>query len=135
MSERGPVRQLLGLAWRYRWSCLTVFAGQVAVLALGLGALGASGLAIDVVRLRLDPTAPAIRWPLGISPPASWSSGQLLIAIAIAAFLMATTRALLVYGTALATGRLVHMEIVPQLRDQVFGKLLRLGPRYFDRQQ
>jgi ATP-binding cassette subfamily B protein len=48
---------------------------------------------------------------------------------------MATARGLLVYGTAIATGKLVHLEIVPELRDRVFGKLLRLGPRYFDRQQ
>src|SRR4029078_1549266 len=135
MSDRGPVPRLLGLAWHYRWTALLVFAGQVATLALGLGALGASGLAIDVVRLRMDPSAPAIRWPLGIAPPAGWTSGQLLGAIAAAAFVMATVRALLGFGTALATGRLVHLEIVPQVRGRVFGKLLQLGHRFFDRQQ
>jgi ABC-type multidrug transport system fused ATPase/permease subunit len=134
-AVRGPVRRLLGLAWHYRWTALLVFAGQLATLALGLGALGASGLAIDVVRLQMDPSAPAMRWPLGLAPPSGWTSGQILGAIAAAAFLMATVRALLVFGTALATGRLVHLDIVPELRARVFGKLLQLGPRFFDRQQ
>ena len=54
-----PVRRLLALAWQYRSTCLAAFFGQSLTLALGLGALGASGLCIDVVRRHLDPAAPA----------------------------------------------------------------------------
>jgi len=50
VPDRGPVGRLLALAWRHRALCLLAFVGQVATLALGLGALGASGLAIDVIR-------------------------------------------------------------------------------------
>ena len=57
--DRGPLRRLLALAWDYRAVCLRVFAGQLASLALALGALGGSGLAIDVVRRAVDPTRAA----------------------------------------------------------------------------
>ena len=71
--DRGPLARLLALAWDYRAVCLRVLAGQLASLALGLGALSGSGLAVDVVRRALDPSAPPVRWPFGIMPPAAWS--------------------------------------------------------------
>lgn len=69
--RRGPIGRLLSLAWDYRVVCLRVFAGQLGSLALGLGVLGGSGLAVDVVRRALDPAAPPVRWPLGLTPPAT----------------------------------------------------------------
>src|SRR6185436_16368577 len=59
--DRGPLARLLALAWDYRAVCLRVFVGQLASLALGLGALAGSGLAVDVVRRALEPTAPPAR--------------------------------------------------------------------------
>ena len=127
--DRGPLPRLLGLAWDYRAVCLRVFAGQLASLALGLGALGGSGLAIDVVRRAVDPAAPPVRWPFGIAPPAGWSPARVLVAVVAGALVLATLRARVVYGTAIATGRLIHLDLVPALRARVFDKLLRLGPR------
>jgi ATP-binding cassette subfamily B protein len=132
-NRRGPLIRLLRLAWDYRAECLRVLLGQLASLALGLGALGGSGLAVDVVRRALDPAAPAIRWPFGLVPPPAWSSARVLVAVVAVALLFATLRARVVYGTALATGRLIHVDLVPALRARVFDKLLRLGPGFFQR--
>src|SRR6186713_3446041 len=79
IHARGPLPRLLALAWHHRRECLSVFIGQLLSLALGLGALAGSGLAVDVVRRGLDPGAPAVRWPLGIAPPADWSPVRGLI--------------------------------------------------------
>ena len=131
--DRGPLTGLLALAWDYRAVCLRVFAGQLASLALALGALGGSGLAVDVVRRAVDPAAPPVRWPLGIAPPGDWPPSRTLIAVVLGALLLATLRARVVYGTALATGRLIHIDLVPALRARVFDKLLRLGHGFFQR--
>ena len=128
-----PLRRLLGLAWGYRGVCARIFAGQIASLALALGALSASGLAIDVVRAAIDPAAPAVRWPLGITVPAGFGPGRTLIAVAAVAFALATLRALVVYGTASAVGKLIHVDLVPDLRARVFAKLQRLPLRFFAR--
>jgi ABC-type multidrug transport system fused ATPase/permease subunit len=128
--ERGPLRQLLGLAWRYHRTCLAAFSGQILSLALGLGALSASGVAIDVVRKALDATAPAVRWPLDLVPPAHWPASRILLAVGGAALAMALLRALVVYATSLTVGNLVHMELVPDLRARVFDKLQRLSFRF-----
>ena len=131
--DRGPLGRLLGLAWDYRAVCLRVFAGQLASRALALGALGGSGLAIDVVRRALDPGAPPVRWPFGIAPPPGWSPARVLVAVVAGALVLTTLRARVVYGTALETGRLIHVDLVPALRARVFDKLLRLGPGFFQR--
>jgi ATP-binding cassette subfamily B protein len=128
-----PLRRLLALAWGYRGVCARIFAGQLASLALGLGALGASGLAIDVVRAAIDPGAPAVRWPFGLTAPPGFGPGRTLVALAAIAFALATLRALIVYGTASAVGKLIHVDLVPELRARVFAKLQRLPLRFFAR--
>ena len=128
-----PLRRLLALAWGYRGVCARIFAGQIASLALALGALSASGLAIDVVRAAIDPGAPAVRWPLAITVPAGFGPGRTLVAVAAVAFVLATLRALVVYGTASAVGKLIHVDLVPDLRARVFAKLQRLPLRFFAR--
>ena len=45
---------------------------------------------------------------------------------------MAILRAVLAYAYQILTGRLVHLEIVPDLRTRVFDKLQRLSFRFFD---
>ncbi len=102
-------------------------------LALGLGALGASGLCIDVVRRALDPSAPQVRWPFGLVPPTGTSTLSILAVIAGIALALAAARAAIAYGTAILVGRLIHLDIVPALRRRVFDKLLRLDLRFFDR--
>ena len=130
-----PLRRLLALAWSYRGVCARIFAGQITSLALGLGALGASGLAIDVIRRAVDSGAPNVdvRWPLGLTPPAQFGPGETLVAVAAAAFALATLRALVVYRTASAVGKLIHVDLVPELRARVFAKLQRLPLRFFAR--
>src|SRR4051812_35026276 len=51
-----PVRGLLALAWRHKGTCVGVLVLQVALLVLGVGGLGVSGAAIDLVRRALDPS-------------------------------------------------------------------------------
>jgi ATP-binding cassette, subfamily B, bacterial len=133
MREPGLVRRLLALAWEHRGASLLAFVGQVASLALGLAALNASGLAIDVVRGVLDPSAPSVRWPLGLEAPAAWSPGGALLAIGAAALLLGVARAVVVHRTAIVTGVLVHYDIVPALRARVYDKLLRLSPAFFQK--
>src|SRR4051794_4362952 len=119
-----PARRLLALAWQYRGTSLAAFLGQSLTLALGLGALGASGLAIDVVRRAVDPAAPEVRWPLGLVPPPGTSTLSTLAVIASIALGLAAARAVIAYGTAILVGRLIHLDIVPALRRRVFDKLL-----------
>jgi len=129
----GPVRRLLALGWRHKWACLGVLVFQVGLLVLGVGGLGVSGAAIDLVRSALDASAPPVHWPLGLAPPGGWSTRALLLACGGAVLLMAAGRALLTYGYAIVVGKLVHLQIVPELRTVVFDKLQRLSFRFFDR--
>src|SRR5438552_13165152 len=103
-QSSSSLARLIALAWDYRAVCLRIFAGQLASLGLALGALGGSGLAVDVVRRAVDPTAPPVRWPQGLAPPGDWTPARTLIAVVLGALLLATLRARVVYGTALATG-------------------------------
>jgi ATP-binding cassette subfamily B protein len=128
-----PLRRLLALAWRYRGLSLVVFAAQVGLLALALAGLGLSGLGIDLVRRALDAAAPAPHFPLGLAPPAGWGPGRVLVVLGAGVLAVAAVRAALSYGHALAAGRLVHLDIVPELRTRVFDKLQRLSFRFFDR--
>src|SRR5262245_58853049 len=81
VSSDSPLLRLLRLTWQYRTECLEVFAYQVLLVALGLSGLSLSGLCVDVLRRALDANAPAVRWPLGVAPPAAWSTLQILFAI------------------------------------------------------
>jgi ATP-binding cassette subfamily B protein len=126
------LRRLLALSFTYRRECLLVLALQVVLLALGVAGLGLSGVAIDVVRAALHPGAPAPRWPLGFGLPGGWDEGRTLLAIGGAVLAMAVLRALLAYSYSIVVGRLVHLELVPDLRTRVFDKLQRLSFRFFD---
>jgi ATP-binding cassette, subfamily B, bacterial len=126
------LRRLLALSWQYRRECLTVFAFQVALLALGITGLGFSGVAIDVTRSALAPASPAPHWPLGILPPTTWLPRQVLLAISLLVLGMAATRGALNYWYSVAVGELIHLKLVPELRTRVFDKLQRLSFRFFD---
>ncbi|MES1178541.1 MAG: ABC transporter ATP-binding protein [Myxococcales bacterium] len=126
------LRRLLALSWQYRRECLTVFAFQVVLLALGISGLGFSGVAIDVTRSALAPGSPAPHWPLGILPPTTWTPRQVLLAISLLVLAMAGTRGVLNYSYSVAVGELIHLKLVPELRTRVFHKLQRLSFRFFD---
>jgi ABC-type multidrug transport system fused ATPase/permease subunit len=126
------LRRLLGLSFAYRRECSLVFALQVVLLALGVLGLGLSGVAIDVLRAKLSPGAPEPRWPLGFALPAGWDAMRTLLVIGGAVLGMAALRALLSYAYSIVVGRLVHLELVPELRTRVFDKLQRLSFRFFD---
>jgi ATP-binding cassette subfamily B protein len=126
------VGRLLALSWHYRRECLKVLIFQVVLLGMGLGGLGLSGVAIDVLRQTLQAQAPAPRWPFGLAPPPGTDPLTAVIAIGAVILLMAAARALLNYYYAISVGRLVQLEIVPDMRARVYDKLQRLSFRFFD---
>jgi ATP-binding cassette subfamily B protein len=68
------LRRLLAFAWGYRRSCVKVLSLQVVLLTIGLLGLGLTGFGLDLIRAHVQPGAPEPQWPLGLSPPATWSS-------------------------------------------------------------
>src|SRR5689334_18648099 len=97
VNRSRPFSRLLGLAWAYRRTCVPIILAQVVILLLGLAAIRLAGLAVDVIRHDLDPTAPAPVWPFQWTPPASFNAGNLLVTIGVAVLLVAGAKALLSY--------------------------------------
>src|SRR5262245_6961652 len=131
-SNVAIVGRLLALSWQYRRECLTILAFQVVLLGMGLGGLGLSGIAIDVLRQKLQPHAPAPRWPFGLAPPADTEPLAIVLGIGAFILVMAAVRALLNYFYAISVGRLVQLDIVPNMRGRVYDRLQRLSFRFFD---
>lgn len=123
---------MLLLGWRYRWACVRLLMLQAVLLGTALGALELTGLGIDLVRYFAGdaPAAPRFTW--GISLPATWSAMMQLGVIAGAVLILAILRAILNYVYAVDSGRLIHRQIVVDLRSQVYDKLQRLSFRFFD---
>ncbi|WP_437992110.1 ABC transporter ATP-binding protein [Sorangium sp. So ce145] len=126
--------RLLGLSWAYRGRVLRVLGYQIVLLSLGLAGLGLTGLAIDILRHRLDPSnrLPDLPADLGRLVDAEREPMRAVLSIGAAILAMAAARAVINYGYALSVGYLVHMEIVPDLRARVYDKLQRLSFRFFD---
>ncbi|OHB76356.1 MAG: ABC transporter [Planctomycetes bacterium RBG_16_64_10] len=122
---------MFALGWRYRMPCLLVGALQILLVVIHLAGLGLAGLGIDVIRHALDPSVSVPRWPLGIAPPASWSTFQLVLAIALAILVVALINAVVKYVAAVAAAELSQRVLV-QLRSDVYDKLQRLSFRFFD---
>lgn len=131
-ASSSPLRRLLSLTWQYRAACLVVFLLQVALLALGLGALSLTGLCVDVLRHALDPGAPVPEWPFGVAPPAAFGTIDQLYVIGALVLGMGVVYALTSYANGLATGRVQHLDLVPELRARVFEKLQRLSFPFYD---
>lgn len=131
-SNARIVRRLLRLSWRYRRRAGIVLFLQLVLIGLTLGSLGFTGLAVDILVHTLVSDAPAPRWPLGIAPPAGWSGIGLLFAIGGSVFAMALLRGVTSYAYSVHTARLVHMEVVPHLRTELYDRLQRLSFRFFD---
>ena len=132
-SRIDVISRLLRLSWRYRVRTLQVFLLQVVLLAMTLGGLSFSGLAIDVIRHALDRTARAPNWPLGLELPHQFTLLAQLFLIASAILVTAALGAILNYAYSVTVARLVHLEIVPNLRAELFTRLQRLSFRFFDR--
>ncbi|WP_437983883.1 ABC transporter ATP-binding protein [Sorangium sp. So ce117] len=126
--------RLLGLSWAYRGRVLRVLGYQIILLSLGLAGLGLTGLAIDILRHRLDPSIHLPELPAGLGTLVDTEREPMraVLSIGAAILAMAAARAVINYGYALSVGYLVHMEIVPDLRARVYDKLQRLSFRFFD---
>ena len=133
-AGRSLLARLLGLTWAYRGRVFRVLGYQIVLLSLGLAGLGLTGLAIDILRHRLDGSVAAPALPLGLGRLVDVERAPMraVLSIGAAILAMAAARAVLNYGYALAVGHLVHMEIVPDLRARVYDKLQRLSFRFFD---
>ncbi len=126
------LRRLLAFAWGYRRSCLKVLALQVVLLTIGLCGLGLTGFGLDLIRAHVQTGVPAPRWPFGFTPPADWSAMTQLGLVAGTILALAGARALLNYVYAMWVARLVHVEIVYEMRNRVYQKLHQLSFRFFD---
>jgi ATP-binding cassette subfamily B protein len=131
-SNRELIRRLLALTWRYRAGCLRVMGLQLLLLGLGLSGLSLTGLGIDYIRSQVQPDAPPVRWLLGVRPPAQWTPMRVIAVIAGAVIGLAIVRAGLNYLYQISVVRLVQLQIVVQLRSQVYEKLQRLSFRFYD---
>ena len=111
---------------------MTVLVLQFILLALGLASLGFSGLGIDVIRHAIQPGSKPPHWPLGIAPPADWSTMRVISVIAGAILVFAVVRSIVNYVYQITLGRLTNLEIVVDLRGMVYDKLQRLSFRFYD---
>ena len=123
---------MLALSWRYRWGCLWLLTLQGFLLATALGALDLSGVGIDTVLYHAGAVKRPPQFPFGLSPPADWSPLAKVSLIATAILLLAVLRGCLNYVYAVDSGKLIHEQIVVDLRAQVYDKLQRLSFRFFD---
>ncbi len=127
------IRRMLALSWRYRFGCIKVVCLHLSLRLFEIAGLGGFGLGLDYIRHRVDPEgAPPTPWPASITPPADWSTLQVIWAIGSFVCLMAVCRAVMTYFTVTSTADLVNRQIVVQLRSEVYNKMQRLSFRFFD---
>ena len=131
-SNYDLIKRLLGLAWRYRLSCLKVLALQLFLLLLTLGGLGFTGLGIDYLRSHVQPGSTAPTWPLGFVPPGAWSPLMVIGLVAALVLLFALFRGILTYIYSVEVAKLVQARIVVDLRSAVYEKLQRMSFKFFD---
>ena len=131
-SKTDVVARLLLLSWHYRARVAQVFLLQVVLLTMTLSGLRFSGLAVDVIRHSIDSSTRVPAWPLGIHLRGSWSTQEQLLLVAAAILTSALVASILNYAYSVTVGRLVHLEIVPNLRAELFSRLQRLSFRFFD---
>lgn len=122
---------MLGLAWEYRWGCVQLLFLQALLLLTALVGLQFSGIGIDVLRFHLGGRNDLPLLPGGIPIPDTTPSFQVLL-LAAATLAIAMLRAWLNYAYAIVSGKLVHEQIVVDLRARVYDKLQRLSFRFFD---
>lgn len=123
---------MLAIGWQYRWGCLKLLLLQGLLLGTALGGLGLTGLGIDVVLFRAGAIHRPPAYPFDLAPPASWSAMQEVGLISAAILLLSIIRGVLNYVYAVESGKLIHEQIVVDLRALVYDKLQRLSFRFFD---
>ncbi|MGE5191872.1 MAG: ABC transporter ATP-binding protein, partial [Deltaproteobacteria bacterium] len=131
-SNGALIRRMLALSWRYRWGCMRLLALQGILLWTALAALDLSGVGIDVVLFHAGAAKRPALYPFGLAPPASWPPLAEIGLIAGAILLLAIGRGFLNYIYAVESGKLIHEQIVVDLRARVYDKLQRLSFRFFD---
>jgi ABC-type multidrug transport system fused ATPase/permease subunit len=130
---RSTLHGLLELTWRYRGTCLRVFADQVFLLALNLGAVSLSGLCVDVLRYALQTGASEPKWPFGLEGARELSIAGQLSVVGGAVVLLGALYAYLTYHYTFRINEVLHMDFVPKLRQHVFERLQVLGPPFLER--
>ena len=125
------IRWMIRLAMRHPVRCLSLLLLQVALLAMAMGGLSLTGLAIDILRRAVYPAAPLPKWPAGIVPPKAWTPLHCVVVLALVIVGMAVVRAGLRMAVALTQGALVQ-TILTNLRARVYDKLQQLSFRFFD---
>ncbi len=123
---------MLALSWQYRWGCLRLLALQGMLLWTALAALDLSGVGIDVVLFHAGAGKSPAAYPFGLSPPARWTPLAEVGLISSVILLLAVARGFLNYAYAVESARLIHEQIVVDLRSKVYDKLQRLSFRFFD---
>ena len=131
-SNRALLGRLFRFGWNYRLRAAQIFSLQVLQLLLAMAGLGFTGLAVDTIRRSIDKSAPDPHWPFGLTPPQDWSAVDVLSAIGAAVVFMAVVRALLNFAYGVLEGHLIHREMVPDLRAELFTRLQQLSFRFFD---
>jgi ABC-type multidrug transport system fused ATPase/permease subunit len=125
--------RLLGIAWEHRARCASILIVQLLLFALNVLGFGWTGVAMDVIRGTLDVSAPAPRWPWGLTPPGGLSAFETITVIAVAILAISVVRTGLSIGSGFLIGDLVHGELVPGIRTRVYAKLQELSFRYYDK--
>ncbi|HEY5315309.1 MAG TPA: ABC transporter transmembrane domain-containing protein, partial [Pirellulales bacterium] len=133
-SNAALVRRMLALGWRYRAGCILVLAQQTVLVLLSLGGLGLIGLGIDYLRHQVEAGSTAPHWPLGLTPPQTWSPLATIMLVAACIVAVALAQNWLRYCAAVSVASLTQ-KIVVQLRSDVYDKLQRLSFRFFDRHE
>ncbi|RKX31924.1 MAG: ABC transporter ATP-binding protein [Verrucomicrobia bacterium] len=132
LSNEAVILRLLKISWRYRRACVQVLVLQLILVAMGLGGLGLTGVAIDFLRHVIDPAVEPPRWPFGLHPPSGWPPLVVMSVLSGAILLIALVRGFLDGTYQIALSKLVHQKITFNLRTEVFEKLQRLSFRFFD---
>ena len=131
-TNRELIWRLLAMAWRYRWGCVKILLGQLALLGSGMAAIGLMGLGIDSLRHAVDPSAHIPSWPAAIRPPAHWPPLRVLALVSGGILLAAGLRFLLGFLNGVWFGELLQGRLVVDLRAECYDKLQRLSFRFFD---
>ena len=137
LSNGALIRRLLKLAWGYRAATVTILAMQACLLAMAVGGLGLLGLGVDVIGFELSQQQPDLgmdrkppQWPLGLTPPETWSALDKVALVAALIVVLGMLRFLLERGSQIGLATLVQ-NLVVELRGKVYDKLQRLSFRFF----
>ncbi|MDX2116449.1 MAG: ABC transporter ATP-binding protein [Planctomycetota bacterium] len=128
---RELMRRLLALAWRHRRVAWPAVLATVVFQVFTLAGLAGQGLAIDVIREKLDPGAPAAAWPLGLRPPSEWGLAATVGVVAAAVLVLSAAAGVARFFIRVCDERFVQACVV-DLRQRLYEKLQRLPFGFFD---